>query len=298
MRHPTDGEKSDVDETGDRHSEEHTPEHDGHKEEEDALVQHPADGEKSGVDETADGHKEEDVHSEQSKRDGHGHKEEEVLSEQSECDGHNEQQTPERDGHKEEEVLSEQSKRDRHNEQQTPERDGHKEEEVLSKQSERDGHSEQQTPSEHDGHKQENCNGSVTDSSTSDTTVVSDSSVVVLSDHKAKHEVELIVLSSDVEDTDAKCDGQKEVKEESPDKSKVTSTQTKLEITDFPPQGRLESRSKYICHLSRTLKGNKYSYKKNKNIKRGSSTTSSSSENERDGHKKTGNDGSTSSGSH
>ena len=95
----------------------------------------------------------------------------------------------------------------------------------------------------------------------------------------------MIVLSSDsdVTDTDGKRDGQKEVKEESPDKSNITITKNKIEIKDFPPQGRLESRSKYICRLSRTFKGNEYSYKKNKNIKRGSSTMSSS-ESERDGH--------------
>ena len=199
-----------------------------------------------------------------------------VHSEESERDGQSKQQTPS--------DLNKVS--DRQSKQQTPsDSDGKsKEEEVHSEQSERDGQSKQQTPS-------------VTDSSTSDTSVVSDSSVVVLSDPSAKHEVEFIVLSSDVTDTDGKGDGQKEVKEESPDKSNVTITQTKLEIKDFPPQGRLESRSKYICRLAQTFKGNQYSYKKNKNIKRGSSTTSSS-ENECDGHKKEEYDGSTSSGSH
>ena len=189
VQHPPDGEKSGVDETGDRQSEQQTPpECDLHKEEEAALLPHPPDGEKSGLDETGDRHSEEQTTSEPDK-------EEEVHSKQSERDGQSKQQTPsECDGH------SEQSEHDGQSKQQTPsERNGHKEEEVHSEQSERDGQREQQTPSERDRHKEEEVHSK---QSECDTSVVSDASVVILSNNSAKHEVELIVLSSDSDVTD------------------------------------------------------------------------------------------------
>ena len=75
VQHTPDGEKSGVDETGDRQTKQQTPpECDGHKEEEPALLPQPPDGEKSGLNETGDRHSEEQTTSEHD-----GHKEEQAA---------------------------------------------------------------------------------------------------------------------------------------------------------------------------------------------------------------------------
>ena len=158
VQHPPDGEKSGVDETGDRQTEQQTTsERDGHKEEEAALVRQSPDGEKSGLNETGDRHSEEQTTSEHD-----GHKEEEPALLPQPPDG-------EKSG------LNETG--DRHSEEQTTsERDGHKEEEAALVRQSPDGeksgldetgdrHSEEQTTSERDkeeeaallpdGHKEE-----------------------------------------------------------------------------------------------------------------------------------------------